>query len=92
MSDLTPAYIDRCIECGGMCAVTVDDGANQKYVQKDVADFMKSGMTINRETVASWNDAPRDAIGHKETCGRAPKRKPRGSRLAPPAPDGEAQP
>ncbi len=74
MSEQTMAYAGLCAECGGMCAATVDDAVNKKNVRKDVADFMKSGMTIERVTVAHVNQNLR---GHLDGCsiGAANKRR-----------------
>lgn len=50
MSDHTHAYIGI-KPCGCVVAVTVDDGG--KYVAKDVAEFIESGLIIQRVLIAN---------------------------------------
>ena len=54
----TPAYIGR-KKCGCMAAAIVDDGTNIKEVGKAVAEFITSGLKVDRTTVgyvrANWN-------------------------------------
>lgn len=38
--------------CGCVVAATVDNPAHQKEVAKDVATFIKEGLTIERKTCA----------------------------------------
>lgn len=74
------AYAGYCSECGGMCAATVDKPEYAKSVRKDVAEFIKSGMTIQRVTVLDVNANLR---GHTDACiGQANTRR-RQSRATP---------
>lgn len=53
MSDkeMTPCYIGRCPKCLRACAATVDMPEYATHVRRDVAQFMKEGLTIERQTV-----------------------------------------
>lgn len=60
-----PSYIGR-KKCGCMVAVIVDDGHNIKEVSKTVAEFITSGLTVERSTVG-YARANLDICRHKET-------------------------
>lgn len=53
-----PSYIGR-TKCGCIVAAIVNDGSNLKEVGETVAEFIVSGLTIERTTVgfvrANWN-------------------------------------
>lgn len=44
------AYVGRKV-CGCVCAAIVDDPAHKKEVAEDIADWIKSGLTIDRVSV-----------------------------------------
>lgn len=49
--DTTPCYVGCCPKCGNACAASVDDKLNAPYVRRDVAQFMKQGLILERKTV-----------------------------------------
>ena len=49
--EMTPCYIGRCPKCNSPCAATVDDPKYTTHVRRDVAQFMKEGLVIERQTV-----------------------------------------
>ena len=59
-----PSYIGR-KKCGCMVAAIVDDGSNLKEVSNTVAEFIVSGLTVERTTVG-YVRANLNTCRHKE--------------------------
>ena len=44
------AYIGKCPDCGAFTSATVDDPEQGTWVRRDVREFMKDGLIIERVT------------------------------------------
>lgn len=78
MSDTDPAYMGR-EACGHVVAVMVDNPAHKRDTAREIARWIRDGLTIERGTVAEAREAlylrkhPRGACenhttGHRATC------------------------
>ena len=45
-----PAYVGK-KECGCVIAAVVDDGTDSEAVSRNVAEFVKDGLIVERQTV-----------------------------------------
>ncbi len=70
-------YIGRAA-CGCIRAVVLDEPNHQEDVAKDVSDFIKSGLTIERVQTETVNSAPWE----KPEC-EIHRRKPKNAELFP---------
>lgn len=59
-----PAYIGRA-ECGCVIAAVVDDGTDPDMVSEHVAEFVKGGLVVERQTVGYVRE--HWGCQHKET-------------------------
>ncbi|HSZ58659.1 MAG TPA: hypothetical protein VK797_23525 [Tepidisphaeraceae bacterium] len=55
--DQTFCYIGR-RSCGCICCVTIDDTEHRKETAKDIAEWIRSGLSIERMTVAQAKADP----------------------------------
>lgn len=68
--------------CGCACALLVDNPEHKREVAKDVASWIRSGLTIQRGTIEEarqfWKDkfasCPECAARHKRACERDKKK------------------
>ena len=61
MSKNTHAYVAKA-PCGCLVAVMVDSEENKKDVAKEIAGFIRSGLTIERHLIA---DVRKMVLGHR---------------------------